>query len=67
LSVPYERLRHFEDVGQEVPEDLPAPFGFLEPFHFHVEFVVSSVPEPGAAVLLLGGSFYALRRRRRVR
>lgn len=43
ITIPYQNLRHFEDVDQQVPVGLPAPFGFLEPFHFHVEFVVAAV------------------------
>lgn len=66
MSVPYERLRHYEDVGQEVPPGLPAPFGFLEPFHFHLaEFVVAPIPEPATALMLLVGLPLVLRRRRR--
>lgn len=65
ITVPYDRFRNFEDVTQQVPPGLPAPFGFLEPFHFHVEFAVSSVPEPGAALMLLAGCPYVLRRKRK--
>lgn len=54
LTIPYDRFRNFEDVDQAVPAGLPAPFGFLEPFHFHLEFAVSSVPEPTAGLALLG-------------
>src|SRR5262249_54952779 len=40
FTVPYHSLRHYEEQGQVVPPGLPAPFGFLEPFHFHFEFIV---------------------------
>lgn len=63
ITVPYSRLRNFEDVGQSVPPGLPAPHGFLEPFHFHVEFAVSNVPEPATAMLLLTGLSFIFRRR----
>ncbi len=65
ITVPYDRFRNFEDVDQEVPAGLPAPFGFLEPFHFHVEFAVSNVPEPATAIMLLLGSTLVLSRRKR--
>ena len=64
LTVPYSMFRHFEDVDQTVPEGLPAPFGFLEPFHFHFEWLISSVPEPTAALLLAAGGMILVRRRR---
>lgn len=41
-QVPYGLLKHLEDVGQAVPGGLPAPQGFLEPFHFHVEYAVAA-------------------------
>lgn len=50
LSFPYELLRHLQDDGLGVPAGLPGPGGFLEPFHFHLEYLV--VPEPTTAVLL---------------
>ncbi len=67
ITFPYDRFRHFEDVDQEVPPGLPAPFGYLEPFHFHLEFVVAPIPEPATALILLGGLLHGLRRRRRDR
>lgn len=46
VSFPYRLLRNFEETGQPVPDGLPAPEGFLEPFHFHVEYVVSKDTRP---------------------
>ncbi len=63
ITIPYSMLRHLEDQGQSVPAGLPGPQGFLEPFHFHFEYVV--VPEPGTLVLLLGGVLVVRRRARR--
>ncbi len=63
LTFPYELLRNFEETGQVVPPGLPAPQGFLEPFHFHLEYVVT--PEPTSLVLLLSGVLVGLARRRR--
>lgn len=62
LTFPYAMLRNFEETGQTVPGFLPAPQGFLEPFHFHLEYVV--VPEPGSLALLLIGMAAIVRRRR---
>ena len=45
-TFPYSAFEHLEESGQSVPGSLPAPHGFLEPFHFHVEFVA----QDGAAV-----------------
>lgn len=42
LDVPYRILKHMEEQGQQVPPGLPAPFGYLEPWHFHMEYCVSS-------------------------
>ena len=64
VTFPYSLLRNLEDTGQAVPAGLPAPQGFLEPFHFHFEYVVT--PEPGAILLLGLGCAFALRRRGRV-
>jgi hypothetical protein len=63
VTVPYDFMMSFEEMGQEVPPGLPAPFGFLEPFHFHYEFAVSYVPEPATGALLAAGALLALRRR----
>ena len=45
-------------------EGLPAPHGFLEPYHFHFETLVSAVPEPVSLLLLGVGGLAAIRRRR---
>jgi|CXWL01.1.fsa_nt_gi hypothetical protein len=46
---------------------LPAPHGFLEPYHFHFETLVSAVPEPTTlALLCLGGVAIARRKLRRI-
>lgn len=63
VTIPYSMFRNFEDVDQDVPDHLPAPAGYLEPFHFHVEYVVSSVPEPASLCLLLAATPLVLRRR----
>ncbi len=41
VTFPYALLMHFEETGQSVPKWLPAPHGFLEPFHFHLEYVLT--------------------------
>jgi len=61
-AIPYDLFRHIHEEGQEVPEGLPAPHGFLEPFHFHFEYVVTAVPEPTSLVLLASSLFLRLRR-----
>lgn len=53
FTFPYSLLQHLQDDGQGVPEGLPGPGGFLEPFHFHMEYLVA--PEPHAGLLLLAG------------
>ena len=68
LSIPYHLLRHLDEEhnhnGNAVPDFLPAPHGFLEPFHLHVEFAV--VPEPATLMLLglgaIGGGIVGRRR-----
>lgn len=52
VEIPYPMFKHLHEEGQMVPEGLPAPHGFLEPFHFHLEYVVATVPEPGTMILL---------------
>lgn len=52
VEIPYEMFKHLHEEGQMVPDDLPAPHGFLEPYHFHLEYVVAAVPEPGSLILL---------------
>ncbi len=44
VSFPYHIYKNLEEEhGQVVPEPLPAPFGFLEPWHFHLEYAVKNV------------------------
>lgn len=64
ITIPYELLRHIHEDhhGQTVPPGLPAPHGFLEPYHFHVEYAIT--PEPGTLCLLAGGALLAMRRGR---
>ncbi len=63
LTFPYDMLMNFEENGQTLPPGLPGPQGFLESFHFHLEYIVT--PEPGSLALLLTGTLLAVRRRRR--
>ncbi len=63
VTFPYSLLEHSEETGQTVPGGLPAPQGFLEPFHFHLEYVVT--PEPISLALLLPAAAVVCRRRRR--
>jgi len=64
LTFFYDALRNFEEQGQTVPAGLPAPQGFLEPFHFHLEYVVA--PEPGTLLLFgVAGLSLGLRRKRK--
>ena len=62
LTFPYELFRHLQDDGLGVPAGLPGPQGFLEPFHFHLEYLV--VPEPTTGVLLAIGVFAICKRRK---
>jgi len=41
LTFPYNTLKHLEQNTQTAPPPLPAPQGFLEPFHFHLEYIVA--------------------------
>lgn len=63
LTVPYHLFASFEQVDQAVPAGLPGPQGFLEPFHFHLEYVV--VPEPATIGLLAVSALFVIVRRRR--
>lgn len=56
FTFPYALMMNLEEMhhqNPEIPVGLPAPHGFLEPFHFHFEYAV--VPEPGTILLLLSG------------
>ncbi len=64
-EIPYSLFKHLHEEGQVVPEGLPAPNGFLEPYHFHLEYVVSAVPEPATLALLGPIALLAFRRRSR--
>jgi len=64
VEIPYEMFKHLHEEGQMVPDGLPAPHGFLEPYHFHLEYVVAAVPEPGT-IILLATAVVAARFRRR--
>jgi len=61
ITFPYSMLQHLEHDGNFVPDPLPDPQGFLEPFHFHLEYAVS--PEPGSLALLMAGTVILWRRR----
>ncbi len=64
VAFPYALLQNLEENGQTVPDGLPAPQGFLEPFHFHVEYVVT--PEPATLALLgIGACVCSMRGNRR--
>jgi len=64
VTIPYALFKNLEEHGQNAPgPGLPAPQGFLEPFHFHVEYTVA--PEPITLALLLPGAVAVLRRKRR--
>ncbi len=41
LTFPYDKLKHLEQAAQTAPAPLPAPQGFLEPFHYHLEYIVA--------------------------
>ena len=62
IDIPYDMLKNLEEKGHgKVPPGLPAPHGFLEPFHFHVEYVVT--PEPATLAMLLPACWWLNRRR----
>lgn len=63
LTVPYHLFANLEQMNQAVPPGLPGPQGFLEPFHFHMEYVV--VPEPATLGLLGVTSLFMVLRRRK--
>lgn len=66
VTLPYDLLRNLSDTGHGAPPPgFPAPHGFLEPFHFHFEYVVT--PEPTAIVLLAAGACFVGKRSRRPR
>jgi len=63
-TFPYHLLKSLEESEHgthSVPEGLPAPHGFLEPFHFHIEYAVT--PEPSVLVLLGLGAWAIYRKR----
>jgi hypothetical protein len=65
FTLPYVLLMNLEEMHHQnhhIPHGLPAPHGFLEPFHFHFEYAV--VPEPATMILLLPAVAVALARRR---
>ena len=62
VTFPYTMLANMEEDGQVFSPGLPAPQGFLEPFHFHIEYVAT--PEPVSLALLGVGGLLVLRRRR---
>ena len=64
VSFPYGILRNLEETGQDVPDHLRAPQGFLEPWHFHLEYVV---PEPATLAMVLPGICLVFRSHRRKR
>ena len=60
-EIPYSLFAHpHEGHGGghqgDAYEGLPAPYGFLEPYHFHFETLVSAVPEPASLLLLTVGA-----------
>jgi hypothetical protein len=62
-TFPYDVMRNLEEEHHHptVPGGLPAPHGFLEPWHFHIEYTV--VPEPTTLAFMLVGGYVLLRRR----
>ncbi|MCP4246080.1 MAG: PEP-CTERM sorting domain-containing protein [bacterium] len=65
LTLPYALFQNLEDDGQGTPPGFPAPQGFLEPFHFHLEYLVAPVPEPATLSLLVFGGLAVMRRTKR--
>lgn len=67
VTFPYHMLMHLEEEMMHAPPaGLPAPHGFLEPYHIHIEYAVYPVPEPSALALVALGALAVARRRRRV-
>ncbi|NOS99206.1 MAG: hypothetical protein HOP29_01100 [Phycisphaerales bacterium] len=63
MSLPYDMLINLgehHDMPQAVLPGFPAPGGFLEPYHFHFEYVVT--PEP-TTLAMVGAALLILRRR----
>lgn len=41
VTFPYALLKNLEATVEIPPSSLPTPLGFLEPFHFHIEYCVA--------------------------
>ena len=67
LTVPYHLLQNLEEEGHHPPPGLPAPHGFLEPFHFHCEYAVrSACPGETSSSATISFIFLGCRVRRRM-